>query len=199
MKATYTLGLLRTYEIDDIDAPIGSLRAFLARNPEHVCHTNATVFEKLMADCLRAEFAPCEVIHVGQSHDKGIDIKLVNSDKEAFLIQVKRRKNLAHKESVTVVRELNGVLLREGVTKGMVITTASAFTRSAKEEVHIKTVLKDQYQVELRAFNDVRRMLHLPMQSEEITTAEPWKPHLRMLPANDGEYRHAIHHAELVR
>ena len=79
------------------------------------------------------------------------------------------------KEGVRVVRELNGVLFREGETKGIIVTTAKDFTKAAKDETVIKTETKERYQVKLLAFEDFVKMLMLP----DIEPYEPWKKHLK--------------------
>lgn len=94
----------------------------------------------MIAECLRYEFQPCEVHHVGArggKGDQGVDIYLIKDEIE-WLIQVKRRLT-DNPESVDTIRLLNGVLLREGKYNGMVVTSAASFTRNAKSETSIKT------------------------------------------------------------
>lgn len=52
-------------------------------------------------------------------------------------IQVKRRASDETTESVKVVRELFGVLFRDGFRDAAVVTTAKSFTRDAKREVDL--------------------------------------------------------------
>jgi hypothetical protein len=169
----YFIGQVRHYDIASKEIPIDALRRFLVKHPRHLAHIHPTAFELLMRDCIRDAYAPCEVIHIGGTADGGIDLKLVTSDQDTFLIQVKRRGNLGRKESVRVVRELNGVLFRENAAKGMVITTASAFTRNAVAETHVRTPTKHTYYVQLLAFDDVVTMLHVP----RTETNQPWMRH----------------------
>ena len=128
-----------------------------------------------MQDCLRSEYAPCEVYHVGKTGDGGgIDLKLVLSDKETFLIQVKRRSDLSKREGVNVVRELNGVLFREGVSKGMVISTARGYTKAAERELNVKTDTSETYLVRLLDYYDIVKMLNLPM----VNPYRPWRDYI---------------------
>jgi HJR/Mrr/RecB family endonuclease len=98
-----------------------------------------------MKDCLKDAHSPCEVIHTGKTADGGVDLMMILDNDESYLVQVKRRTNLSSKEGVKVVRELNGVLFREGKAKGMIITTASGYTKPAVEETKIKTCLSESY------------------------------------------------------
>lgn len=101
---------------------------------------DAWAFERLVADCLRHEFGPCVVHHVGASGgsgDGGVDVYMVKDD-EVWLIQVKRRLN-SKPEPIQTIRLLNGVLLREGNCRGMVVTSAEAFSRNAAQETGIRT------------------------------------------------------------
>lgn len=188
-----SLGSLKRYELDEKTIAIPALRQYLSRHPEHVAHTDPTAFEKLMADCLRDEFAPCEVTHLGQTADGGVDIKLVTSDREVWLVQVKRRANITANESVKVVRELNGVLFREGLAKGIIITSAQGFTRSARQERVIKTPIQGQYEIQLRSFGDVCKMLRLPT---KFTPYQPWRSHLILCPKSDTTYLDALRTAQ---
>ena len=170
-----TIGEARHYDIDELDIPIADLRRYLRAKPNDVAHVNPFAFEKLVANCVRSAFGSCDVIEIGGVKDRGVDLKLIQSDGVTFLIQVKRRSDLSRKEGVKVVRELNGVLFREGVTKGIIVTTASDFTQAAKDETKIRTKTKERYQVELLAFKDFVGMLMLP----DIEPYEPWLKHLK--------------------
>lgn len=197
MKETYTTGLVKEYSLDDKTIPLNELRRFLSRHPHHVVHTHPSAFEKLMADCLRSEYGECEVIHMGRTGDGGIDIKLVNSDRETFMIvQVKRRTSLDSTESVQVVRELNGVLFREGLARGMVITTSRSFSAAAVAETIIKTPTRERYLVELRAFSNVCSMLNIKQELQD--TYQPWLRHIIMKPTDEEAYQLALKNAPYI-
>jgi hypothetical protein len=171
-----TIGEAYHYAIDELEIPVSDLRRYLRLNPDDVAHINPFAFERLVADCVKSAFGPCEVIQIGGVKDKGIDLKLVQNDSTTFLIQVKRRSDLSRKEGVKVVRELNGVLFREGKTKGMIITTAVDFTKAAKDETKVYTKTKDRYEMELLCFDDFVAMLMLP----DAVLYEPWNKHLQL-------------------
>lgn len=165
----YLTGEAYYYDISSLEVSICELRNFLKRHPKYLSHVHPTVFEKLIQDCFKSVFGPCEVIHIGGSGDGGIDLKLTRGDMGTYLVQVKRRENLNGKEGVQVVRELNGVLFREGEAKGMVVTTARDFTEAAKKEIIIKTPTKESYEIKLLKLDDVVSMLQLP-------SVEPYVP-----------------------
>jgi hypothetical protein len=191
----YNVGIVKSYNVSDKEAPLDALRKFLKRHPDNIAHTHPTAFEKLMSDCLRDEYAPCEVVHMGSVGDRGIDMKLITNAKEVFLIQVKRRADISDKESVQAVRELNGVLFREGVSRGMVITTARGFTEPVHAETHVKTVTKERYVMQLRSFSDVVRMLNV----RQMHPYQPWLDHIPSKPRNYNAYSRALVTAKYVR
>src|SRR5205085_2440194 len=92
------------------------------------------------------------------------------SDKEPLLIQVKRRSDPSRLEGVQVVRELNGVLFREGTARGMIVTTRKGFSNNAHREVNAATGTTDRYEMHLVAFDDIVGMLQLP----DPEPYEPW-------------------------
>jgi hypothetical protein len=172
---TFSVADAKVFDVGDIEAPLESLRRYLGRNPRDLAEINPTSFERLVQDCLEDEFAPCEVAHLGGTGDGGIDLKLIQSDQEPILIQVKRHADLSSVEGLNVIRELNGVLLREGQARGMVVTTAARFARGAPRETTIKTAdLAGRYEMQLRAFDDVVSMLQVPMRK----TPRPWLEYL---------------------
>nr|WP_320048318.1 restriction endonuclease [uncultured Desulfuromonas sp.] len=167
-------GIAQTYSPSDIDVPIKELREFLSKKPNYLSEVNPTTFEHLMADCFRLNYAPCEVVHLGGTGDGGIDLKLILGDETRYLIQIKRRADLSSTEGVKVVRELNGVLFREGCAKGMVVTTANRYSQAAHKETAIKTETDESYEMNLLAFHDVVSMLNI----QSCVPYEPWKTHL---------------------
>jgi hypothetical protein len=181
LERTYELracssGKAKVYSVSDADVPLDELRRWLSKHPDHVAHTDAFHFERLMASCFRDSFPNAEVIHLGGRRDHGIDLKLIQTEMGTVLVQVKRRANLERNESVQVVRELNGVMLREGVPRGIVVTTAKGYTKDAKEEAaHVQRAYHDsdrfsRYRVDLLAFDDVVKLLELP-----TSTPRPWQ------------------------
>lgn len=167
-------GIAKTYNVQSINVPINDLRRFLRKNPKHLANVNPFVFEELMLDCLKSAFPSCEVIKVGGRRDKGIDLIMVLTDNETYFVQVKRRSNIEKNEGVDVVRKLNGVLFRDNIAKGLVISTARNFTADAMEETWVKSKRGDQcywQSIELYGYDDIVKWLNLPSKNPY----EPWK------------------------
>jgi hypothetical protein len=167
-----TVGVVRKYSISALDAPLHDLQRFLRTHPEHLAHVNPVAFEELIAACMRAAFRPCNIVRVGGTGDGGIDLLFVKPDAGHYLVQVKRRGNIERNEGVEVVRTLNGVLFREGVAKGMVVSTAKAFTRAAEKETQVRTGGLE-YEMRLYGFSDIVSWL-------ELDFTEPYQPWSRV-------------------
>ena len=166
-----TIGVAQRYEVGDIDVPLADLRRYIEHRPFNSKYVHPSVFERLICDCLRSAYPESEVVHVGQTGDGGVDAHLITKSDGTHLVQVKRREDLARKEGVTVVRELNGVLFREGLAKGMIISNAVGYTRGAHKETDIKTQLPSRYEMKLLAFDDIVEMLQIP----RLEPYHPWK------------------------
>lgn len=153
-------GSVREYDLSAADIPLSELRQWLQKHPSDVVHTNSAAFEKLLAACFRDVYKDVEVIHVGKSGDEGIDILIVRGNAVEAVIQVKRRMKLESAEGVKAVRELNGVLFRRGIAKGIFVTTAKGFTKAAIREAVSTPESFARYKVDLLAFDDVLNLLN---------------------------------------
>lgn len=91
--------------------------------------------EELVADIFRANYSECEVIHVGQPGDGGVDVVFIDSANQQWLIQVKRRESPFAAEGIGTVRNLLGAMMLNGALKGIVVSTADHFTFRAYEAV----------------------------------------------------------------
>lgn len=154
-------GKMKTYELSDSNIPLRELHLWLAKHPTDLSSINPIVFERLIADCFRDTKKYVEVIHIGGVKDQGVDIKLVISEGESILVQVKRRSNLLATESVTTVRELNGVLLRKGFASGMVVSTARKFSKEAINESASDRDSLHRYNVDLLNFSNIFDLLQI--------------------------------------
>jgi restriction endonuclease len=136
-----SIGCLKTFSVESATIPTQILLEWLKQGKNLDFHVlDANVFERLVADVLRVEYAPCEVKHVGArggGGDGGIDIYVIRGN-EQWLVQVKRRIK-ATTEPISTIRSLSGVLLREGEHQGIVVTSAPQFSRNAGQETYIKT------------------------------------------------------------
>ncbi|MCP4581487.1 MAG: restriction endonuclease [candidate division Zixibacteria bacterium] len=165
-------GQIKTFDISSREIPIRLIRDEIKKRPNMVYSTHHDSFERLMADCLRDKFPGSFVKHVGKSGDRGIDIYCVIDDEEC-LVQVKRHKNGSISEGPKAIRELNGVLLREGIYKGIFISTAKRFTEAAFGELKIKMETQKPVIVELIAFDGI-----IDLVSRNFEKYEPWKNYI---------------------
>jgi hypothetical protein len=143
------------------ESSLVQLRSFLSRRPDHVAHTNSTAFELLIRDCLRDRYPDAVVEHVGGTGDGGVDIVFARLGETSTVVQVKRRQRLDKPEGVSVVRELHGVMFRDDLTRGMVVSTAPRYTAGAHEEVQRAAATTERYQMDLLAMADVEELLNL--------------------------------------
>lgn len=67
---------------------------------------------------------------LGRGSDGGVDVRLRTADDETYLVQCKQWR--ARRVGVKVVRELYGVVAKEGAAGGIVVT-AGSFTREAED------------------------------------------------------------------
>jgi hypothetical protein len=164
-------GVVKLYELKALNVPLADLRRFLRGHPAHLAHVNPIVFEELIAECLKSAFPNSELIKVGGSRDRGIDLMLLNTHRENYLVQIKRRSNIDKNEGVEVVRQLNGVVFRENAAKGLVITTARNYTHDAIQETWVKSDYGIWQSIDLYGYEDITKWLNLPSH----TPYEPWK------------------------
>lgn len=127
-------GSLRVFDAADAKIPVEVLAAHVAKKSDLLHHVNPSVMETLVAAVFR-DFFSCEVTHCGRSHDGGVDLLLVQGD-QTIPIQVKRHAKPDAVEQVKVVREMFGVLFRDGYKRGMVVSTAKRFSPEAIKEVN---------------------------------------------------------------
>lgn len=196
----HAYGVMRQFDPLALDTPLTLARDFLARNPHRLARFDPFRFEDLMADCLRDYFGDANIVKLGGRRDGGIDIKAVHANGETTLIQTKRRSDFARRESVTVIRELHGVMLREGVPSGMVISTAGGYSADARAEVTRIGRRLRHYSMELLCFSDVVDLL-----GRRVTPSAPWRdfgltadaPHPRW-PATDDVIERALLPASVI-
>jgi hypothetical protein len=121
------------------DLPEGfpdELASALRQHP-HRWHTaTPTGLERFVAAIFRANYGPCEARHVGGTGDGGVDVLLLTAAGVRTPIQVKRRASAAVHEPVSTIREFLGTLMLQRARNGVVVSTATAFTRPAWNAVH---------------------------------------------------------------
>jgi hypothetical protein len=167
----HTYAVMRRFDPLALDTPLSLARGYLSRNPHKLARFDPFHFEALMADCLRDYFGDGEIIKIGGRNDRGIDIKVVRAGGQKLLVQVKRRSDFSRREGVEAVRTLHGVMLREGVPRGMVITTARSYTSEAKREVKQASRNLQGYSMDLLSYDDVVDLLGEPVGARRL----PWE------------------------
>jgi hypothetical protein len=161
--------LLRRFALSDLDAPLDSLRRHLLKRFGDIAHVHPQTLERLVGDVF-GEALNCEAVHVGGPGDDGIDLVLLDAD-EPLAVQVKRRQR-DRTVGVALVREFIGALLLEGHMRGLVVTTASRFSRAARSAASraVERSLLDQIElVDGDALQHICSM-HPPEQ-------DPWRVH----------------------
>ena len=111
------------------------LALHIRSNPELIHSFNPTRFEKFVADVFRANYTHAEVLHVGKPSDGGIDVLLIETGNEQWLIQVKRRGSQKCSEGVSTIRDILGAMVVEGVRTGIVVSTVDRFSQNAQQTV----------------------------------------------------------------
>jgi len=168
-------GSLQKYETPD-DIPTDELRRYLHLKLAKLGDISPSKFEVLMGDFLKSEWKHAEVRHIGAkggSGDGGVDFILIHADKE-YLVQVKHRLiSTKKREGVQFVRELNGVLKREGKNCGIFITSAPEYTEKAYAEVQKTITNNEGYEFYLLDRMDVEKWVAKP------DAGLPWMPFIQ--------------------
>jgi hypothetical protein len=129
----WTHGILKRFDVSRMDVLVDLLRRVLVNRPGTLDHLHSRKMEELVRSLFVDVYPGCEVHHCGRSHDGGIDLILVLTD-SPVAIQVKRRLRTDKGESVSAVKEFLGVMMVQGFTHGIYVTTAHHFWATAKSE-----------------------------------------------------------------
>lgn len=154
--------ILREFRTSDLDVPVRELRGYLGKHPNALYELHPRKFEELIA-AVFSDFFRCEVELTAQTRDGGVDMYLIRSD-GTYLVQAKRRSDPRAIEGVQAVRELAGVLLTSGYTKGIVVSTAQDFSKPAKREAASPFLNSQGYLIELINGRRLLEALHVVKQ-----------------------------------
>lgn len=124
---------LREFNMNLPDGCSEELALYIRRHPDVLHSFRPTRFEKFVADVFRANYTNAEVIHVGKPHDGGIDVLLIDTGKEDWLIQVKHHKSQNHSEGVGTIRDMLGAMHLEEARIGIIVSAVKKFSQPAKE------------------------------------------------------------------
>ncbi len=159
---------LREFNTKLPDGCSDELAVHVRRQP-HLLHSlNPKRFEKFVADVFQANYTNAEVLHVGKPNDGGVDVLLIDAQKEQWLIQVKRRGVKRQSEEVGTIRDILGAMIIEGVYRGIIVSTAPRYSRHAKRAAAIAKNGKPRMTVHLVDRGIFNRML------DPILPDRPW-------------------------
>lgn len=122
---------LREFDTNLPEGCSAELALHIRQHPDLLHAFDPTRFEKFVADVFRANYTNAEVIHVGGPGDGGVDVLLIDTEKEQWFIQVKRRGPQKPSEEVRTIRELLGAMFVDGVRIGIVVSTVERFSPDA--------------------------------------------------------------------
>ncbi|MEO5359933.1 MAG: restriction endonuclease [Nitrospirota bacterium] len=166
-------GCLQKFKEPDNDLKREFVR-YMARNRIKIDQLSPKLFEVVIGEFLRVEWKPSEIRHVGSvggKGDGGIDFILIDND-IPWMVQVKHRLSLKN-EGVKFIRELNGVLFRDGMSKGIFVTSAHSFTKGVNKEINKAKENVPDYEMILVDRFEIERWLN------NISLEEtPWLVHL---------------------
>jgi len=166
--------VLRKYDLSDNGIPILCLQNYLKNKFNDVIHIHDKQMERLVQSVFSEHYA-CNVEHVGKSHDGGIDLILIKSDKP-IVIQVKRRKKMSHVEGVSGIREFLGATLLKGSKNCIYVSTCRNFSESSQiaAQKAVEVGLVESY--ELYDFSRFSDVLKLTKKSNQ----EPWEKFIEL-------------------
>lgn len=139
--------------IEKVKLVSGELLRVVAVRPELLFQLEPREFEEFAAEMFEQQ--GFEVTLTQRTRDGGKDLYLAQSNllgSFRYAVECKRYSS-KHPVRVGVIRSLQGIVSREKLTAGIVLTT-SHFTRDAIEEAR-----QTQYQMSLRDFTDLRTSL----------------------------------------
>ncbi|EAP0879296.1 restriction endonuclease [Salmonella enterica subsp. enterica] len=167
-----TNAVLKKYDLSSKNVPITVLQQYLNNNCDDIFYIHDNRMEKLVQAVFREHYA-CDVIHVGKSHDGGIDLILVDSEIPT-VVQVKRRKTPSHIEKVSGIREFLGAAILHGSKNCIYVSTCNKFSEPSKLAANHAVNIGAVESYELYDFEKFCSILKLT-----TPKSTPWKKHLR--------------------
>jgi restriction endonuclease Mrr len=129
---------------------------------------------------LLAEVLECEVRHVGDTGDGGVDGYIVAGENIKSIVQVKWHRSTHKAERVGVVGEIAGTLLARGVPNGLLVTTSERLSPDAQREIDAvnRRVVTSigRINVDAATYSDLLDMLELAWgrRGEDFMKVNPW-------------------------
>jgi hypothetical protein len=122
---------IKTFDISELTAPCEGILAWLRKHPEDMYRVHPLALEGVVRDALQ-ERLDCELSLTQTTRDGGVDLYGFDSKTGKFIVQVKRYAR-HRKAGVGIVREVTGTLVRENLSRGLIVST-SPFTSDAQQE-----------------------------------------------------------------
>lgn len=172
----YAISKIRTFENYLPDAVNEEIAQVLRRHKKDWYLMSPKKFEILLASIIRANFAECEVFHVGGPDDGGYDVYFFDAAGHQWLVQAKRREKPEHTEGVSTIRNLLGAMFLNQSPCGIVASTADHFSYRAQQAAKKAGIIGKE--IRLFDLGKLQRML------EPFLPDRPW---LELIKAVDSE------------
>jgi hypothetical protein len=156
-KMVIAESVARTFETPIPEGCASEAAQWLRRDPSVWPTMSPFDMERFVAAVFRANYSCAEVTHVGKPGDLGIDVLYVDAGGEDWLIQVKRREHPDSVEGFETLQRLLGTLTLEGKLRGIIVTTASRFSRQLLKQK--KRAERRGYTINLLDRGRLNRML----------------------------------------
>jgi restriction system protein len=174
---TLRYAIVRRYDTSPHEKPVAELIREVAQGPELLYSIQPRQLEQIAQYVFSAHYQ-CNALHVGKSHDGGVDLLLVDSD-NPILVQVKRRSSPRSSEAVSTVREFIGTMYLNSASRGIVLSTANSFSRESKRAAASIMDSRKFTTFELVDYNRFVEMLNA-VAAEGGQDYKPWKEQLRI-------------------
>jgi hypothetical protein len=146
---------MQAFDIEHKHAPLAAVYEWLRRHPDAGYRVHHRKLEFVVRDILR-DYFDCDFSLTTSTRDGGIDLYSFETNRGTLIVEVKGF-SPSNKVGVEIVRNLAGVLVRENVCRGLVVTT-SGFTRDAQDEVAALGATTQRYPIEIE-LKSVRELL----------------------------------------
>jgi len=168
VKGKTAISYLKKYDATANNIPIPDLLKYLQRDSNTIKTIDPYRFEKIIQEYLKQEWKDAEVIHVGKPGDGGVDILLIISDNERWLVQCKRRSKTGYVEGVETIRKLLGAMIENDNLNGIVVTTADKFSPAAISLASSDILRKFGLKVKLTDYGILKEII------PNLNVKDPW-------------------------
>jgi hypothetical protein len=163
----------------------------VSRNHDQIYSMDPIRFELLVGSVLR-DFFDCEVRHVGQTGDGGVDlIAIIGNSRK--LIQVKRRSKPDAAESIETVKLMFATTLLERESEAMIVTSANLFTKGAKDVVRNASSIVRDFKMSLFAMADFLKLVDAVAKPNDPSPLSLYEANRRSYhPESEGSIKFSI-------